>query len=545
MTVAPPGRLRILFFLLHGGYLRHYDAPLRLLATRGHEIHLSFNRYEKDAGDAELVRRIVADHPEITASLAPERSRRDKWRGLAWLGRGLADLARYMHPRYDEAPALRERMARKVQTHVLTAKGLDPVSSWICHRIVDTMTTRSSERAARRGTAIFSALDRAIPASAEIKRYITAKDPDVVLVSPLIDLASNQAEFLKAAKRLGLRTGVGIASWDNLTGKGLMRTVPDRVLVWNEIQRGEAEDLHGIPRDRVVLTGAQKFDDWFERRPSTTPHAFRSKVGLPADTPFLLYLCSSPFIAPQEVDFVRRWSTALRASEVEGLAHISVLVRPHPQNAEQWLAVELEGVSIWPREGQQPDRDDARSAFFDSLAHSTAVVGINTSALIEAGIVGKSVYTVLAPEFKQESTLHFHYLKFENGGFLHTASSLDEHVRQLERVLVAGADDSEQTRRFIASFVRPNGIDRPASPIVADEIEAIGRDPQPAPDRPPAWALALRVPLLAVASLTWVAAAGRAVRWRLRFRYSDDPEIVAMRAKVRTHAEEQRTYVEL
>ena len=39
-------------------------------------------------------------------------------------------------------------------------------------------------------------------------------------------------------------------------------------------------------------------------------------------------------------------------------------------------------------------------------------LGVNTSAMIEAAILGRPVLSVLAPEFAatQEGTVHFHYL---------------------------------------------------------------------------------------------------------------------------------------
>ena len=102
-----------------------------------------------------------------------------------------------------------------------------------------------------------------------------------MLVTPLVDPGSHECDYMKTAKKLGIRTGVCVASWDNLSLKGLMRYVPDRVFVWNAIQRQEAVELHGIPEDRVVLTGAQKFDEWFERRPSTTPADTASPASAP------------------------------------------------------------------------------------------------------------------------------------------------------------------------------------------------------------------------------------------------------------------------
>jgi hypothetical protein len=93
--------------------------------------------------------------------------------------------------------------------------------------------------------------------------------------------------------------------------------------------------------------------------------------------------------------------------------------------------------------------------------------------MIEAAVIGKSVLTVLAPEFGQESTLHFHYLREENGGCLHVACTLGEHAEQLGRVLEDRAEDADRRRRFVEAFVRPHGLDRPATPIFADAVEEL------------------------------------------------------------------------
>ena len=80
--------------------------------------------------------------------------------------------------------------------------------------------------------------------------------------------------------------------------------------------------------DQVTVTGAQAYDHWFATTASTDRATFCTRVGLPADRPYLLYLCSSPFIAPFEVDVVRRWIAAIRGGG-ETLRTIGILVRPH------------------------------------------------------------------------------------------------------------------------------------------------------------------------------------------------------------------------
>jgi hypothetical protein len=240
------------------------------------------------------------------------------------------------------------------------------------------------------------------------------------------------------------------------------------------------------------LTGAHVFDEWFERQPTRTREELLRQLGLDPTRPYLVYLCSSRNVArPSEVEFVRSWVRELRSSPDERLRRIGIVVRPHPNADLQWQDAEFEDteVVVWPRTGVHPVAARARADFFDTLAHGAAVVGINTTAMIEAAILGKSVLTVLVPEFAQETTLHFHNLKVENGGFLHVAANLEEHTRQLGSVLDEDAVGAERRRAFVESFVRPGGIDRPAAQLGAAAIEELAEVPVQQVTRPQTLAL--------------------------------------------------------
>jgi hypothetical protein len=129
--------------------------------------------------------------------------------------------------------------------------------------------------------------------------------------------------------------------------------------------------------------------------------------------------------------------------------------------------------------GGNPIDVESRADYFDSLYHSAAVVGLNTSAFIEAGIVGRHVMAILPQEFhaNQEGTLHFHYLTDVGGGLLTTARSLEEHEGQLGIVLRGGSESvMARQREFVRAFVRPQGLDTPATPVLADAIEQLPRD---------------------------------------------------------------------
>jgi len=115
---------------------------------------------------------------------------------------------------------------------------------------------------------------------------------------------------------------------------------------------------------------------------------------------------------------------------------------------------------------------NADPTLFDTVFHGAAVVGLNTSAQLEAGILGRPVLTILAPEFEegQQGTLHFSYLLKEHGGFVDVAPDFDTHRRQLVAA-VSGDYDPRAIRVFIEQFLRPRGIDRPATPFMVEAIE--------------------------------------------------------------------------
>jgi hypothetical protein len=503
--------VKILFVMASPEYLRFYDSTLELLAARGHDVTLAVisQREKKPVGLDGL--HAYADRVRV-AGVVPQHE--GTWGDTAAGLRGVVDFVRYLDPRFAAAPVLRARIKRKVLP--VAFRWLDAVPS----------LPPSLVRGLIRGLA---ACERAIPVSEPIVAFLREEAPDVLMVSPVVDAASEQVDWVKAAQALGIRTAVCIASWDNLTNKGHLRVQPDLVVLWNEAQKREAIEYHGIPPERIAVTGAQLFDRWFTRTVTRDRDAFCARVGLPDTKPFVLFTGSSSFISESyaELAFVRKWIAALQASPDPWIRELNVLMRPHPYNCHAWQTADLSDVphvAVFPRSGYNPVDEDTRTDFFDSLYHSAAVVGINTSAMIEAAIVGRPVFSMHTEEFAatQEGTLHFHHLLPEHGGCVRIASTLPEHVAQLGERLRDPEAARAETQRFVGSFVRPHGLERPATPIVVEAIERLGGRPAPAAAGVPAWALALRPVVLGAAAASgavgWASRPDRGARLRKRLR---------------------------
>src|SRR4030095_15907569 len=113
------------------------------------------------------------------------------------------------------------------------------------------------------------------------------------------------------------------------------------------------------------------------------------------------------------------------------------------------------------------------------MYNAEAVVGVNTSGMIESGIVGRPVFAVQVEEFAatQDGTLHFSHLNNVEGGLLHLSGPLDDQVAQLERVMANSDAARQQARRFIQAFVRPHGLDVAATPRLVDDLERFAAGP--------------------------------------------------------------------
>ena len=451
--------MKVLFLAHNLGKTRHFEGLLQELAARGHTVVVTAAHKRNKP----LKLGVFSDNPHIDVVSNPVR-RVDEWEPFVRPLRLARDYVRFLDPSYAHAQKL-------------AARGRSYAPPGWPERL---------ERMRSRRIPIKRALEVAetlIPSERYYELFIRSHAPDVILITPLIDFGSYQTDYVKSAHALGIPIAFLPFSWDNLTNRGLVRIAPDRALVWNEHQKREAVTYHDIPPGHVIVTGAPRFDDFFAMSPSTTREEFCGRAGLDPARPFLLYICSSRFVAPDEVSFVRTWARVVR--EDRSLGRCGILVRPHPANAEPWAGVSLDDIgdaAVWT----ECPKVQADPALYDSLFHAAAVVGLNTSAMIEAGILGKSVHTIQSPEFAggQEQTLHFHYLLSRNSGLVDVAEDLPQHVQQVAEAMRHPDAGRERSLRFIESFVRPKGIDRPVAPIMADEIEhvaAIGKRPQAAP----------------------------------------------------------------
>jgi hypothetical protein len=444
--------MRILFSLSHAGQSRNVEPVLRLLGARGHAVTVVLHREERGSAGGALLERLTREVPELRVERAPQRRQRSRV-GVAF--RLALDYDRYLEPAYADADALRAR-----------ARGAVPPPL----RLAVDGAARSGLRAPLR--AAFRAAERRASDPSRLADLLDRLGADLAVVSPLVDLGAPQVEVLRAARSRGIPSALLVASWDNLTTKGTLHELPDRVLVWNDAQRDEAVRLHGVPPERVAVVGAAAWDHWLDGGPTADRASFCTALGLDASRQYVLYVGSSPSLAPDEGSFVTDWLESIRE---RGTATPQVLVRPHPLNeltaSERTALDRREAVAV---DLATAGDERSRIAYADAVHHAAAVVGLNTSGLLEATLAGRPALVPTSERYRatQWGTLHFRDILAAPGSPLQIAPLGPAHRAQLEDALAAPEAGAEEREAFVAAFVRPAGPG-PAALRVVETLEAL------------------------------------------------------------------------
>ncbi len=428
-------------------YLRNFVSAFEALVGRGHELVLAMPDHKPRPF---VLPAPLGESPLVSTALYPY-AREDGLGEAQRLVRAARDAVRYERPALRQAYANRRRAYAKLG-HAF-GRHFEPPGFELNDddlRAIDTT---------------LDAVQALIPPNAPLVRFLEASGLDVVLVLSRINFAGKERGVVSASRAAGVPAGTAVYSWDNLSSKALVDERPDKLFVWNDIQAREAAELHGLDPATVEAVGAPRFDTFFSLTPSASREELLRRFGLDPGGKTVTWLGSSGFVSKREPELLDRW-LARRPPDVQ------VIVRPHPGAADEpaWAAWRPPPGVVMPPLHRRPQN------LYDQLVAADAVVALNTSAELEAAIVDRPVLTIGAGDLApgQEGSVHYRYLLAEEGGFVQSAKTLDEHLGQL-RLALAEDPLAEQRAAFLERFVRPRGLDLSVGPQLADEIEALGR----------------------------------------------------------------------
>lgn len=442
--------MKVLFLGRSVAHFSYYDSVLAAFATAGHDVHFQYDEGWSRKFSDHALRAFREQHPDVTVGTATRRT--GWWRRPLFFCRELRTYASY-EARRGQSRYYRDRWAAYLPRSWRALLRIPP-ARWL----VGSSPVR----------ALLAAVERAAPPDDGIVAALKRAAPEALIVSPANMRFSEQVDYLKAARTLGIPSALVVLSWDNLSTKGLLHERPDLLLAWNASHRRDAIEIHGQPEDRIAVVGAPFFDKWFDRPElSITPETFATRVGLDPNRPFAVYLGSSRNIARDESWVVEGILAELSASDEP----LQLLIRPHPANAAVYARFENHaGVAVWPKKGSLPDSEEAQLDLEATLAYAVGAVGINTSGMIDAVIADLPTVAVVLPQYDRTQSEAVHFQSLRDYDAITLAPGIDAAAKAV-RDIRAGDDPRREARRnFVREFVRPHGWERSAGAVAAETV---------------------------------------------------------------------------
>ena len=285
-------------------------------------------------------------------------------------------------------------------------------------------------------------------------------------------------------------------SWDNFTNKLLPVRRVNRLVVWNDLMKQQAIELHGYRDEALRVAGTPQWDRYFRERVSISRDAFFQRVGADPARRLLTLTTTPRELYPHHDHVLRVMLAAIRSGRFEHPAQI--LVRLHPRDDRAHYA-EFEQVpeiilekpfreTVKAADGLAVDvTADAQQHLADTLCHSDVIINVASTIAIEAAIFDTPVVNIAfdgeAPsDFARSARRYYrftHYANITRHQAVRVAETPDALVADINRYLAAPSLDAAGRRQVVleqCQFTDGRSAERVAQAVVDDLRHVTNQD---------------------------------------------------------------------
>jgi hypothetical protein len=417
------------------------------------------------AGDTEFVREV--SHPRVTVEDLPSH----RPAGLE------ARLLGLMQAGYLDSGATESVRIRRAEA---LAKG---TVRWIrAKRMMASVMAPSLLRARTR----YALSDRLVSHPWAEALFDRLRPSLLVTSSPGLIFA--EVPLLRTAARRGVRSMAIDPSWDNFTNKVLPVRRVDRLVVWNDLMKHQAIELHGYRDDEIRVAGTPQWDVYFQHGVTIARDEFCRRIGAdPARK--IVTLTTTPRELYAHHDHVLRVLHEASSGGALGTP-AQVLVRLHPRDDLTHYAAfrHTPGIilekpfrsTVRASDGLAVDvTADSQQHLADTLRHSDVVVNVASTIAIEAAIFDTPVVNVAfdgetEAEWTKSARRYYrftHYINVTRHHAVRVARTPAQLVEEVARYLTDPARDREGRRAVVreqCQFTDGRSAERVASCVVEE-----------------------------------------------------------------------------
>jgi len=332
---------------------------------------------------------------------------------------------------------------------------------------------------------LFRVLENRFYRPKHFQKYFEQYHPNLVFVTDLF--AQTDTLLLKETKQKNVKTVALVRSWDNTTNKSLLRIIPDRVIVQNEIMKDEMVKLHAISSSLISVVGVPQFEYYLRYQPIGREE-FCKSLGLDPQRRIVLFApAGDKFIGTdwQTCDILKRLQQEQKIPQ-----DVQFLVRTHPHHFTDFsqfvstvnFVIDDLGADIKKLKPKEVEIDlSAVNHLADSLYHSVVVINVVSSLVVDAAIFDKPVITIgfngweaKVPYLRSvERVLRQEWLTVLNdSGVAPTVYNPQQLADQLNKYLAHPEKDKELRDKFIKEHCYKfdgHAVERMASAVLDND----------------------------------------------------------------------------
>lgn len=198
----------------------------------------------------------------------------------------------------------------------------------------------------------------------------------------------------EARRRLIPITGM-VRSWDNPTTKGVLRVIPEKVIVHSPVMKRELVKLHDCSEEDIFVTGYPQFDDWISG-PTLSRDEFFRKIGADPAKRLILFAPAGSILSDTDWHLCQILKEALDGGYLP--SDTQFLIRNHPHHPADLSRFEADSRFIIETPGIRDKgwsdkviefRPDETDHLRNSIYYSDIVMYIATTLGLDATVFNK------------------------------------------------------------------------------------------------------------------------------------------------------------
>ena len=289
-----------------------------------------------------------------------------------------------------------------------------------------------------------------LPSNNKLENQLKKLKLDIVLTTNLVFQEFFDESLIASCRSIEVPTVFSVFSWDNLSTKGSFALEPDFYFVWNEFQKKELIELHETINP-IQLVGASRFDTFGE-----TPVLEKQ-----FNTIKILWLGSSKLGEPHDWIYFKKLAEIINRVVFGESINSPVIIeyRMHQEikrdtDLRHQITEEMQRMNSEVSQVSYILSDD-KIDLIRSIKESDLLFGMNTSAILEAKLLGKTVIRMKKNDFQNEMDQITHWKYIEK---LCIPFNLEVIVNELKYIDTRITRDMNSWKELL-KFIRPEKME--------------------------------------------------------------------------------------